>query len=100
MSLLPAWCTARGVQACCRCSVSSKTDSCVCMQATSLVDPRKEKCSTHIPYCCLTECIAPSNGQGSWSYGVLMQSDFLTQKQDAASAEQQRIAWGLDATPA
>ena len=64
------------------------------MQATTLVTNRK--CSQQIPYCCLTECIAPSDRKGSWSYGVLMQTTFLTQAQNQASANAQRQMWGLN----
>ena len=66
--------------------------------ATSLVT--RQKCSTQIPYACLTECIAPSSGTGSWTYGVLMQTSFLTHAQDKASADAQRQQWGLDAETA
>ena len=68
------------------------------VQATSLVTA--QKCSAQIPYCCLTECIAPVSGKGSWSYGVLMQTNFLTHAQDQESADAQRQQWGLDATTA
>lgn len=64
-------------------------------QAMSLVQ-QKRKGSLDIPYCCLTECIRQSPGHGPWHYGVLMQQDFLSQRESSHEAHRQRQLWGLD----
>ena len=61
------------------------------LQATALVT--NEKCSLHIPYCCLTECIR--DGQGGWRYGLHMDQEFLSRKQEKSDADKQRELWGL-----
>ncbi|KAL3132092.1 hypothetical protein ABBQ32_008702 [Trebouxia sp. C0010 RCD-2024] len=58
--------------------------------ATALVT--KQKCSLHIPYCCLTECIR--DGEGEWSYGLHMDQEFLSNKQEKSDADKQREMWG------
>ncbi|KAK9805310.1 hypothetical protein WJX73_000428 [Symbiochloris irregularis] len=63
--------------------------------ALSLVH-QKRKGSLDIPYCCLTECIRDGPDQDSWQFGVLMQQDFLTQKEPLEEAQRQRRMWGLD----
>lgn len=62
------------------------------LQATALVT--KEKCSLHIPYCCLTEC--KRDGNGDWTYGLHMDQEFLSRKQEKSDADKQRELWGLD----
>ncbi|DBA95172.1 TPA: hypothetical protein ACH3X1_015723 [Trebouxia sp. C0004] len=53
-----------------------------------------QKCSLHIPYCCLTECIRGPNGE--WTYGLHMDQEFLSSKQEKSDADKQREMWGLD----
>lgn len=65
------------------------------MQALSLVQ-QKRKGSLDIPYCCLTECIRDGPSSDGWHYGVLMQQDFLSQKELPEEAQRQRRLWGLD----
>ena len=62
------------------------------LQATALVT--KQKCSLHIPYCCLTECIRDCDGE--WTYGLHMDQEFLSNKQEKSDADKQREMWGLD----
>lgn len=77
----------------CPCVFSLKPYACVFyIQATALIT--KEKCSLHIPYCCLTECKRDSNGD--WSYGLHMNQDFLSIQQEKSDADKQRELWGLD----
>ena len=61
------------------------------VQATALVT--NEKCSLHIPYCCLTECIRGADGE--WTYGLHMDQDFLSNKQEKSDADKQREMWGM-----
>ncbi|KAA6426873.1 MAG: hypothetical protein FRX49_03198 [Trebouxia sp. A1-2] len=53
-----------------------------------------QKCSLHIPYCCLTECIRGPDGE--WMYGLHMDQEFLSSKQEKSDADKQREMWGLD----
>ena len=62
------------------------------LQATALVT--NQKCSLHIPYCCLTECIRECDGE--WTYGLHMDQEFLTNKQEKSDADKQREMWGAD----
>jgi hypothetical protein len=63
-----------------------------CLQASALVT--NQKCSLHIPYCCLTECIRGPKGE--WTYGLHMDQEFLSNKQEKSDADKQREMWGLD----
>jgi broad specificity phosphatase PhoE len=50
-----------------------------------------QPCELHIPYCCLTECVRRPDGR--WAYGVHMQHDFLSIKQEKTEADKQRELW-------
>lgn len=81
------------------CTASLNNCSCLvyhwdwrCLQASALVT--NQKCSLHIPYCCLTECIRGPDGE--WMYGLHMDQEFLSSKQEKSDADKQREMWGLD----